>query len=93
MDSRQVLRAKAREEAKPPHIIDEPLPNSGRTLKKKALHKASLDATIKDIEDENRANERGEVWHIDPKKRRPLQGHEPLPCHVVAESAPAGFLV
>lgn len=80
MDSRQVRRAKERAEAKPPHMIDKPSPDSGRTLKRKALNKISLDATIKDIEDETRAVERGEVWSLDPKKRRPL------PCHVVAES-------
>ena len=78
MDSRQVLRAKLRSRPIPKQTP--PSPHSGRTLKRKALNKISLDATIKDIEDENRANERGGVWHLDPKKRRPL------PCHVVAES-------
>lgn len=69
MDTRQVARANARR--KPVAIAKAPSPDSGRTLKRKALHAASLAATVKDIEDETRAVERGEVWHIDPKKRRP----------------------
>lgn len=69
MVSRQVARAEARKRpiAEPPP----PSPDSGRTLKRKALHEKSLKATIKDIEDETRAVARGEIWHIDPKKRRP----------------------
>lgn len=69
MESRQVRRARARAEAKPPHVIQEPSPSSGRTLKRKALDAKSLAATVKDIEDETNAVERGEVWHFDPKKR------------------------
>jgi hypothetical protein len=68
MNTRQVLRALAR--AKPIAVAKPPRNDSGRTLKKRALNKVSLDATIKSIEDENRAIERGEVWELDPKKRR-----------------------
>jgi hypothetical protein len=71
MKSRQVLRAESR--AKPIPEEKAPQPKSNRTLKKKALNKISLDATIKDITDENNAIARGEVWELDPKKRRPVK--------------------
>ena len=68
MESRQVLRANARR--KPITEAKAPSPDSGRTLKRKALNKASFDATVQAVQDETNAVARGEVWHIDPKQRR-----------------------